>query len=230
MEGIIEMNKFKKLLRNIYLILLIPCALVSCHSKDNQAVGEIDIKTDSSTKQNSSVPIQQLPPLPPEKYEGKSKNEIGLELMYIEELNGLKYGLAGSEVVALIGQPDSLSEALVWGADGMTHQTWYYLKKGIEIDMLGEMDVHDPSLTLQNNLTIGLTIDMITIKAPCNFKTKRRVGIGSSADEVKTAYKKAYNKKESDTGKIVAGTVFGGIIFELENNFVKSIFLGAASE
>ena len=71
---------------------------------------------------------------------------------------------------------------------------------------------------------------MITITEPCEFKTTRNIGIGSNMEEVQTAYRQEINAKSSNTETIIAGTVYGGIIFNFENKKVKSIFIGASAE
>ena len=72
---------------------------------------------------------------------------------------------------------------------------------------------------------------MIIIKKPCDYKTQRGIQIGSSDTEVQNAYKNEINPQDSKPhATIVAGTVYGGIIFDLTNGFVTSIFIGAATE
>jgi hypothetical protein len=80
----------------------------------------------------------------------------------------------------------------------------------------------------QNNS--NQVIGMLTISEPCELKTSRRIGIGSNMEEVKSAYKVAIDPSSSDSETIVAGSVYGGIIFKMENNKVKSIFIGASAE
>ena len=64
---------------------------------------------------------------------------------------------------------------------------------------------------------------------PCEYKTKQGIGIGSSVKEVQAAYPNQLNPAVNDT-KLVAGTVYGGIIFGLDGGVVSSIFIGAAAE
>ncbi|MBK9070052.1 MAG: hypothetical protein IPL79_03455 [Myxococcales bacterium] len=70
----------------------------------------------------------------------------------------------------------------------------------------------------------------LTIEAPSSFRTKAGVGIGSSADEVKAAYGRDLNTDDSSAELLVVGDLYGGAIFSIENNQVKSIFIGAAGE
>ena len=71
----------------------------------------------------------------------------------------------------------------------------------------------------------------ITLAAPCTLATKRGIRIGSTEQEVKKAYKKDWNKEDStSSGRFVAGSIYGGIVFEFQNGKVSRIFLGAAAE
>ena len=72
---------------------------------------------------------------------------------------------------------------------------------------------------------------MISIKSPCDYKTQRGIQIGSSSAEVHRAYKNEINLHDSKSdSSIVAGTIYGGIIFGLKDTIVTSIFIGAAAE
>jgi hypothetical protein len=71
---------------------------------------------------------------------------------------------------------------------------------------------------------------MITINPPCKFKTQKGIGIDSDYKNVETAYQKYIDIKSSNENEIVAGSIYGGIIFRFENQKVKSIFIGAAAE
>lgn len=144
---------------------------------------------------------------------------IGFELIRTEALGSMHDGLAGAEVVQALGEPEEKSEATEWGADGAVHQTWNYPSKGIELDMI-------------ENEQKEQAINMITIKAPCTYRTKRGIGIGSKWEEVMAAYRNEIDlaNQESPKESIVAGTIYGGVIFSLENDQVVSIFIGAGAE
>ena len=132
-----------------------------------------------------------------------------------ESLGFLKYGLDSKDVTAKLGQPEKKSKAVVWGADGLSHQTWVYKSKGIELDMVKDKT---------------LTVDRITITAPCKYKTKRNISIGSTRDMVVNAYGKDINSTDSTKTSIVVGSTFGGIMFGIKKDRVSEIFIGAAAE
>ena len=141
--------------------------------------------------------------------------KLGFDIMKNEEVGFLKIGLAAAEVLAGLGEPTDKSPIRTWGADGLEHQKWRYPAKGIEFDMV--------------NRDGAFRVNMIQIKSPCEYKTKQGIGIGSSAKEVQAAYTNKLNPAYSDT-KLVAGTIYGGIIFGMDSGSVSSIFIGAAAE
>lgn len=102
--------------------------------------------------------------------------------------------------------------------NGSDHRTWQYPSKGIELGLARD--------------TGKLKIDMITVTSPCEFSTKRGIKIGSSREEVLSAYKKEIDPDGffGDTTKIMAGSTNGGILFTIDNGKVGSIFMGAAAK
>ena len=144
-------------------------------------------------------------------------SEIGFELMKNESFGEIKLGVKLNKITEILGEPDSKSKSELWGADGEYHQEWNYTNRGIIFDFIGKPDSFQ-------------VVNMITITEPCEFKTTRNIGIGSNMEEVQTAYRQEINAKSSNTETIIAGTVYGGIIFNFENKKVKSIFIGASAE
>ena len=147
---------------------------------------------------------------------GNTYAKIGFALMK-ETIGPLALGMAADEVAAQLGQPEEKSDAKIWGADHMEHQFWYYPTRGIEIGMVKKGGTQH--------------VERIVIKDSCAYETQRGIKIGSSETEVQAAYQDAMNPGASSSGKrIVCGTVYGGIIFDVQNNAVSSIFIGAAAE
>ena len=143
-------------------------------------------------------------------------SQIGFALMK-ENIGLLSIGISDSDTLKILGQPEQKSTARIWGADGMEHQGWYYNAKGIELDMIRKENKQE--------------VNMISIKSPCDYKTQRGIQIGSSSAEVQRAYKNEINLHDSKSdSSIVAGTIYGGIIFGLKDTIVTSIFIGAAAE
>ena len=145
--------------------------------------------------------------------------KIGSELDAKESLFILNNSLLDDEVVKLFGEPETKSEAIVWGADGLEHQDWYYSSKGIDLGFIRN----------DENKQVVFSINLQSL---CTLKTSRGIGIGSTKDEVRKAYEHEINPEENsiDSSEIVVGSVYGGLIFILENDLVTSIFIGAAVE
>ncbi len=141
---------------------------------------------------------------------------IGFGLMK-ERVGDLSLGIDDSVVLQILGDPDKKTAAQIWGADGMEHQRWLYPSKGIELGMIrnGSKQV----------------VDRISLKSPCDFKTQRGIQIGGKVADVQLAYKNEINPHSSrPEATIVAGTIYGGIIFGIKDGVVNSLFIGAAAE
>lgn len=141
----------------------------------------------------------------------------GFELMKSEKIGALKLGLSEKEVSSICGAPEKKSKDTLWGADGQYHQTWNYPKTGVTLDMV--------SASPSEKKGIG----SVTIAAPCSYATSKGITIGSSGDQVKKAYRKYIGSSVVPT-QIVAGSIYGGVIFTLKNGKVVRIFIGAAAE
>ena len=142
--------------------------------------------------------------------------QIGFALMK-ENMGPISIGISAEDTLKILGKPEQKSDARIWGADGLEHQSWSYPTQGIELGMVQKEGKQ--------------SVAGISIKSPCDFKTQRGIQIGSHAPEVHAAYKNEINPQNSNPeSTIVAGTVYGGIIFGLKDNIVTSIFIGAAAE
>jgi hypothetical protein len=134
-----------------------------------------------------------------------------------ERIGPLRLGLSGAEALATLGEPESRGPAEENAATGLFHQLWEY--SGITLELTSE--------------TVGgsLTVAGITITAPCGFRTDRGIGIGSSAEDVRRTYG-AFRDQDSpiEPDRLVAGSVYGGMIFYFESERLIRIFVGAAAE
>jgi len=144
-------------------------------------------------------------------------SEIGFELMKNESFGELKLELGTKKIKDLIGEPEEKTKSEIWEVDGEYHQDWKYRTKGIELNFKGKSDS-------------TRTVEMITIIKPCELKTKKLIGIGSEYDKVQSAYLNNIDQSASNAETIVVGTVYGGLVFNFENNKVTSIFIGASAE
>lgn len=147
----------------------------------------------------------------------ENNTDNGFELMRTESLGELKLELGTTKIEQLFGEPELKTTSEIWEVDGEYRQVWRYPTKGIELTLKGEFDS-------------TRIVEMITIKKPCELKTKKLIGIGSEYEIVQSAYKDKIDKTASNTETIIVGSVYGGLIFNFENKKVKSIFIGASVE
>jgi hypothetical protein len=185
---------------NLISILIIVIVVSSCNNDSNN-------NNDRSMNNDSIKPLAN---------EEERYNEIGFGLMDNESIGEIRLGIESKKIIELFGQPENKSKSEVQGADGEYHQTWKYIKKGLEFDMIGKQG--------------DQVLNMITITSPCELKTKRNIGIGSTYEEVGNAYRKEINPEFSDTETIIAGSIYGGIVFTFQDTKVKSLFIGASAE
>ena len=152
-----------------------------------------------------------------------ASNNLPIDTIVKEEIDlggvgELRLGLGQTKLTGLLGEPNSKSKAMEWGADGLIHQDWFYRSKGITLNMDGDKSEGE------------LTVFSITIRSPCGFKTKKNMGIGSTYKEVMAAYENDIDKSVTDKKSIMVGSVYGGILFSFKNDRVSEIFIGATAE
>ncbi len=141
------------------------------------------------------------------------------ELMQSEGFGELKLNLTASQVLEILGSPETKGETVLWGADGLYHQDWYYPQQGITLNMASETSGERQ------------TVFYITLTSPSTLKTQRGIGIGESYIEVMQAYKDQEDREMSiPYESFIAGSIYGGLIFSFQDGTVNQIFLGAAAD
>jgi hypothetical protein len=99
--------------------------------------------------------------------------------------------------------------------------TWTWKSKGIEIVFSG------------TGLNDDMSARAFTCRAPCAYKSKKGIGVGSTRPEVSTAYGEWTLGKDplhDSPDVVVIGEVYGGVQFEMADNQVASVFVGASAE
>jgi hypothetical protein len=140
-------------------------------------------------------------------------------LLREERMGNLRIGLSEGEVKKNIHCTLKRGPEELWDADGAYHQEWEYVGCGITLGMVSEKKGALKS------------IESITLVSPSNLSTKRGIRIGSTEQEVIKAYKPFWNREDSTPSRyFVAGTIYGGLMFDFENDQVSQIFLGASAE
>jgi hypothetical protein len=136
-----------------------------------------------------------------------------------ESLGGLKLGLAATAVLKQLGKPESQSKLSLQEADGTYVQHWEYPVQGLSLWM-----------TSGAKKSGVKSISAITAFTGCKLATKAGIKIGSPESAVRKAYGTHESKDDVQAGQLVAGSVYGGIIFNFTKGKVSGIFLGAAAE
>lgn len=141
------------------------------------------------------------------------------DLLGSERIGSLRVGLSESEVAKSAGCALRRGPEELWGADGAYHQTWRCDACGLRLGMVSA------------RRWAPKHVESITIIAPSTLATSRGIRIGSTEQAVRKAYKAEWNKEESkQSGGFVAGSIYGGLLFEFQDGKVSQVFLGAAAE
>jgi hypothetical protein len=147
--------------------------------------------------------------------------DTAFSLMKSESIGQIKIGLIGDSLIKRFGQPDSMGATQMSEASGAYVQKWEYRQAGMKLEM------ESPDSLGQKHVA------SIEAVFPCTLSTKKGIKIGSQLADVEKEYGD-FEDKENGEGKtntsFVAGSIYGGIIFSLENEKVTKIFIGASAE
>jgi hypothetical protein len=141
--------------------------------------------------------------------DGNKIIRIGFEPMDSEKIGEIRIGMAMESVINKLGQPGEKTDTAISPVDGLLCQEWRYKKHGIFLWMEGKK-------------SSKMYVESITINAPCDFKTNRRIGIGSSSQDIKSAY-----HQDMDIAK---NTVYGGMLATIHNNKIDTITVAGAEK
>ncbi len=130
-------------------------------------------------------------------------NAIG-DIVKRETMNALFGGEEVENLIEKLGRPLRTSER-------DAYDRWYF-KHGVEADIATDNDVP----LLYNYVYLGNNSDL---------KTKRKIGIQSSKQQVINAYGKMINYDISNDEFLFAGTKIIGVIFQFKDNKVCAIFI-----
>lgn len=127
--------------------------------------------------------------------------------------------MTAAAVEQALGKAESKGKNEEMGATGEWVQNWNYPAQGIELHM---------GSPKKNG---AKTVSNIVATGKCALATSKGIKIGSTEAEVKKAYAKQQSKEESRAGEtFVAGSIYGGVIFDFKKGKVSQIFIGAAAE
>jgi hypothetical protein len=141
------------------------------------------------------------------------------QLMKSEGLGALKIGIPRAAAMKILGSPSKSGKLEQWDADGMFHQQVEFKAAGVTLSLVSK------------SKGSAQTVGSITAVAPCQLATAGGIRLGSTESEVIKAYRRHYNKEDSTAGSlVVAGSIYGGVTFEITKGKVSQIFIGASAE
>lgn len=136
-----------------------------------------------------------------------------------ESIGGLKLEMTPKQFTPLLPCSVEKGEPTLWAGIGEIIQEWNYSDCGIKLQ-LSSPDNDTPQ-----------TISSIKVTAPSEFKTSRGITLGSDFSQVLQAYSEFADEADNQTGEtFMAGSIYGGLIMQLEDGLVTSLFLGAGAE
>ncbi|MFS4466840.1 hypothetical protein [Maribacter sp. 2210JD10-5] len=124
------------------------------------------------------------------------------------------------ELLEKLGEPEKIGSKEDWtDAEDVFTRPWHYVSKGIKLTM--NYENHDDPMKIYK----------IEIIKPSELKTSKNIGIGSVRKEVETAYAGMIDEGYSlNDSIIVVRSIYGGIVFKMEIDKVKSICIGEMAE
>jgi hypothetical protein len=133
-----------------------------------------------------------------------------------ESLGELDFELDAAGVEAILGAPAQKTPVAEQDADGAFATTWLWPAQGVEIRFAADSERGQ------------FKVSSIAVRAPCRLRTSRGVGLGSTAAAIEAAYGREHT--HVDASSVLVGSTYGGLLFELEDGKVSSIFIGASAE
>lgn len=116
------------------------------------------------------------------------------------ELGGLRLGMKREDVRAMLGEPDSTNNAgEIQREDGVWEVCWFYHTSD-SADVLYDLRLRFTNTGMRDGS--GWVLSKVWAQSPCDWTLDTGIGIGSTRDEVLSAYPDA--QLESDTADGVA--------------------------
>jgi hypothetical protein len=126
--------------------------------------------------------------------------------------------MAEDDLIKTLGEPETMSDPEVWGADGLEHAVWTYGLEGLFLNM-----ARFPG-------NESYIVFSITAVEPCSMETHRGIGLGDLKDDVLAAYADEYNAAYSDGETLLFGSLYGGLLVTIEDGVASGFFFGAMAE
>lgn len=158
--------------------------------------------------------------------DGEVAEDLYTRLLKTESLNGVKINMAESDVVRLLGQPESVTPETLNEAFGL-YFTDYMYQGGRMVVTLSTETPGGPK-----------TVVVARAEAGANVSTFGGIMMGDGLNELRTVYAEYEDREESpvpnsptnDSYNYVVGSIYGGVIFQVTNGKVDHMILGAGAE
>lgn len=154
--------------------------------------------------------------------------EVNFELLKTESLGPLKCDMLSEEVTKILDEPEEKTDSNYEAATGELVCSWIYKKKGIKLELSIEAKGDPPDV--KPKIRAKWKVRGITIESPCDYKTKKGLGIGASHQSVLDAYKDSPLDFGGGKNSLVFGSIYGGLFFYFKDGKVVKIYLGPGAE
>ena len=141
-----------------------------------------------------------------------------MPFVVLEVIGGISLEATEEQVRAAFGEPASISVPTANAVAGGLDTSWLYPDRGLTLTFWRMDQQSAPSVSIME------------LRGSSSEKTIFGIGIGSTVAEVESAYADCLNREDGNAEMLVAGSVYGGVMFEIEAGVVKSIFVGAGAE
>lgn len=139
-------------------------------------------------------------------------------VLHSERIGELRIGLPAADLVRLHGEPTRRDRIEASEVDGDFYQTWEYPALGLSVGMSAD--------TREGAQSVAF----VTVRAPSTLATAKSIRIGSPRADVVAAYDAVRDREMEEGDSIIAGSIYGGVMFDFADGEVSEIFLGAAAE
>jgi hypothetical protein len=137
-------------------------------------------------------------------------------VMHAEGFGALRIGMKEAEMLAALPGAKAQGECAPSEVDGGSYRWFRDAKAGV--DIVVSCDGDKP-------------VGSIHVVAPSTLTSRRGIGLGATAEAVTKAYADVLSREEPPTEDgIVAGSIYGGLVFSLKDGKVTEMFLGAMAE
>jgi hypothetical protein len=204
--------------RNTLFILSFSLLLISCAESTANNAEEISNQDSLITVADEDSTTETKVITEAEDYESNNLEDLGLELLDISSVNGIKIGMSETEVSEILGSAESVSSSEYWAVDGGDHSWWYYSDSSLVLEFV-EYDSQE-----------GSHLEIIELTKPSDYSTNRGISVGTTQELVKEQYSKAIeisNWKDDDLEIQLGDAGAGGLFITIADGLVSRIYFGS---